>query len=101
MFEAIAERVRQEDDHQTDDSALHRVFDWAGERSELLAQIASLLTTLPEQDLPTWVVPKLLNLAGAQEASDVKRQVLSKWAKSTANGRLKSAAMTQLKKMTG
>lgn len=97
VFQALAERVRQEEDPGREDAALQRLLDWIGTRRDQLGQGVALLTDLPEGDLPVSLPPRVAQLATTAEEKAMVRRLLEKWAHGTA-GRLKASAATVLKK---
>ncbi|MBX3221909.1 MAG: hypothetical protein KF795_15440 [Labilithrix sp.] len=99
VFEALAERARQEDDLGTTGSAFVRLCDWTEARPDLFGQFVTFLTGLPDARLPVSIVPRLQTMGG--EDGDRRAQVkavISKWAQGTA-GPLKNAAKTRLSKL--
>jgi hypothetical protein len=97
VFEALADRTRQEEDHSNAESALNRIFDWIDSNPALFGQLIALLTSLPEDDLSPALVPKLLNLAVDPEKRAMAKKLLEKWASSSSNNILKKAAEGRLK----
>lgn len=98
VFESLGERARREDDPSVPTSALFRICEWTGARTELLGQFVTFLASLPETSLPIAVVPRLLALGNlGPEQDKLVRQLVEKWAKVSQNLRLRTAAGRHLK----
>ncbi|MCL4740969.1 MAG: hypothetical protein KJZ54_02085 [Phycisphaerales bacterium] len=99
VFEALAERSREEEDRTADTSAFQRAFDWVQERAELFGQLMTLLVSLTEDGVPFNVPARLLRMATDDEKKRLVRTVLEKWSKSGANLQLKGTSDLALKKL--
>lgn len=99
VFEALAERSREEEDRTGDTSAFQRSFDWAEARPELFGQLMTLLVSLAEEGVPFNVPARLLRMAIDDEKKRLVRTVLEKWSKSGANLQLKGMSDLALKKL--
>src|SRR6202043_3916864 len=67
VFEALTERVRQEEDHNDERSAVRRCFEWAEARPELVVQMLTFLEGLPASTLPAYAVVNVLGLPVSDE----------------------------------
>jgi hypothetical protein len=94
VFEALADRARQEEDLGAADSAFMRTFDWIRVRPELFGQFTLFIDGIPHSSVPMQAVPKVHNLAPA-DMKGTAEQILEKWAGS-ATTRLKNAATSTL-----
>lgn len=94
IFEALADKARQEDESDDERSNLGQLCLWTIERPELYAQAITFLSTFPDEQLPIWVVTKVLAFPG-QDKTHIKL-LLEKWSKSS-NVPLKGAASAKLK----
>lgn len=99
VFQALAERARQEDDPGREESSLWRILDWMAARRELFGQGISLLSDLPEGELPVSLPPRIAQVAASPEEKVLARRLLEKWGRSPANDRLKNAAFAVVKKL--
>jgi KAP family P-loop domain len=97
VFEALTERVRQDDDLGADGSALSRTFEWVTARPELYGQIITLLESLPDQSLPPSVAPRVLRMATGEEQTRLARGLLQSWSQASGSQTLKRAATQTLK----
>jgi hypothetical protein len=97
VFEALTERVRQDDDPGAEGSPLSRTFDWIGARPELYGQMITLLGSLPDQTLPPSVAPRVLRMASGEEQTKLARGLLQRWSQASGNQALKRAATQNLK----
>lgn len=98
VLEGISSRVRQEEDYGADASAFQRLFDWGEARPELLGQIVTILNGLPEESLPMFTPIKLVNICNETPTAPAAWQLITRWADSSANTKLKKAAVSALKK---
>ncbi len=99
VFQALAERVRQEEDPGREDSALARILDWMAARRDQFGQGMTLLTDLAEKELPVSLPPRIAQLSASADEKAMAKRLLEKWARATTNDRLKAAAATVLKKL--
>ena len=94
IFEALAEKARQEDDFDDERSALGQLCLWTIERSDLCAEAITFLNTLPDDQLPIWAATKVKSFPVADKTHI--KLLLQKWSTGT-NAALKGAAAAQLK----
>jgi len=98
VFEALAGRIREDDDFGSESSAFGRAIDWAKARRELVGQLAPLLASLPEDRIPPVTPMKLVDL-GSKSATDPIAKLFTQWQKSS-NLTLKNATEQALKRLT-
>lgn len=98
VFEALAGRIREDDDFGSESSAFGRAIEWAKVRRELVGQLAPLLASLPEDRVPPVTPMKLVELGG-KAATDPIAKLFAQWKKSS-NLTLKNATETALKRLT-
>ncbi len=92
VYEALTERVEQEDDVSSDRSALPRLIEFCDKRKELLPQLLSLLGRLPVEQLPVSIPMKLVGMVEGQPAAEQAKQVLTTWKQQTTATRLATTA---------
>lgn len=97
VFEAVTEKVRQEEDHNDERSALRRCFDWAEIRPELVIQMLTFLESLPVISLPVYSVVNLLSLPDSDEKRRFAKRIAEHWATQKENMRLQGIAQSRLK----
>jgi len=97
VFEALTEKINQQDKQTGDNPILKRLFNFCGIRKELVSQILIFVEKLPEQILPipvtTWLVEVTKNTAYAGNA----KKLLTKWSKNTTNTNLAKVCAAKLK----
>jgi len=98
VLEGLGSRVRQEEDYGVETSAFQRLFDWGKVRPELLGQIITILSGLPEDNLPMFTPLRLVNVCSGTQSEPAAWQLISRWADSSTNALLKKAALNALKK---
>jgi hypothetical protein len=98
IFEALADKARNEDESDGEASALAQLCQWTTARPELFSQAITYLNGFPEDRLPIWVVPKVKALIPSGADKTLVRLLFQKWSKGT-NPRLKGAAVTHLKNL--
>lgn len=81
VFEALAEKVREEDDFGSDSAAFLRAIEWVKARRDLVGQLAPLLASLPEDRIPPATPVKLLEMA-AKNPADPIAKLLAQWSMS-------------------
>lgn len=96
VFEALTQKVRQEEDSSVDNSSFKTLFAVCRARPELQSQIISFLTSFPENGLPLSVVPQCESLL-TETAPQALSSLLEKWSKST-NSNLSKVVKQKLKK---
>ncbi|MFO0590452.1 MAG: P-loop NTPase fold protein [Polyangiaceae bacterium] len=100
VFEALGDRIRQEEDPSDPDAPVLRMLEWVEARLDLFGQLATLLQTLPPTGIPISAVPKIINMAGSDEARRrLARDILSRLAQDASPRPLKNAASMQLAKL--
>ena len=95
VFDALALRVRREYDLSAEASPLDLAFQWVKERGELLGQLVTLLSSLPQSRVPNATPMKLINTAGQTHAGPVAK-LLTEWSKT--EGPLKAASAAALRR---
>lgn len=97
VFEALTEKINQQDKQTGDNPVLKRLFDFCAIRTELISQILIFVEKLPELILPlgvtTWLMEATKNTAYVDNAT----KLLTKWSKSTTNTALAKMCATKLK----
>lgn len=99
IFEALASRAREEEDHSKDNSALSALMSWSKSRPELRLQLISFLMAIPDTALPISLPTQLVLACKGTEAETAAKQLLDRWAKSAVNPSLAktaAAAVTRL-----
>ena len=94
IFEALAEKARQEEDANDESSALGQLCLWTANRPDLCAEAITFLSAMPVDDLPIWIATKVRSFPVADKTFVWK--LLEKWSTSS-NTLLKAAATAQLK----
>lgn len=96
VFDALAERVRQDESLAAENSSLFQALDFVGARGELFSQLIILLESLPQEELPIACCPRIKLLA-PDGTNKVSVQLLfKKWQESSV-AKLKTAATNALK----
>lgn len=97
VFEALTEKINQQDKQTGDNPILKRLFDFCRVRSELVSQILIFVEKLPEPILPlaitTWLTEVTKNTAYINNSE----KLLRKWSKSTTNTNLAKMCAAKLK----
>lgn len=99
VFEALAERVREEDDPNAETAALPRIIDWVKVRPDLVGQLAPLLASIPDDRIPAATPIKLVTL-GRTAPGDPIGRLLEQWSTSKVE-KLKGAAQAAVKRPKG
>ncbi len=98
VFEALADRARQDEDPSLETSAFARLCDWSEARPELFAQLLTFLPSMPTASLPMTIVPRLEALSGTdRERLRQSKPLVEAWAKGPASA-LKNVAAKRLQK---
>lgn len=100
IFEAISEKVRTSEDLSGDKSILNVLFEFCDERKELLSQMITLLSKLPEAIIPISTPIKLKNLIKGTDFETSGDKVIQEWTKSTKNTKLAKSASNANKRKT-
>lgn len=99
VFEALADRARQEDDLGHVDSAFTGLYKWTAVRRELFGQFLTFLSGLPDSRPPVSIVPWLETMVGEDaNRRPLVQAILAKWAQGI-SGPLKNAAKARLAKL--
>jgi hypothetical protein len=101
VLQALSERTRQEEDPGDENSALSRLMEWVKVRKELVGQAITVLSELPENNLPPALPPQTILVATGEKEKALVRQLIEKWSKSTVNQKLRVAAEAQVKRNQG
>ncbi len=96
IFEELAQRARSTDDLAGDDSPLNRLFDWSEVRKELVSQLVMLVDGLPDRVIPLSAVPRFVQVCEGTPSEPALWLVVGRWAQSTENAKLKTAANNRL-----
>jgi predicted KAP-like P-loop ATPase len=59
ILDELIEKTRNLEDYSKEDSPLYLAVKWIKERQELSADLISFINTLPDNELPVWIVTKL------------------------------------------
>jgi len=59
ILDELIEKARNLEDYSKEDSPLDLAVKWIKERQELSAELMSFINTLPDNELPVWIVTKL------------------------------------------
>jgi predicted KAP-like P-loop ATPase len=59
ILDELIEKTRNLEDYSKEDSPLDLAIKWIKERQELSAELMSFINTLPDKELPVWIVTKL------------------------------------------
>nr|WP_281719526.1 P-loop NTPase fold protein [Nitrosomonas nitrosa] len=93
VFEALSHRVREEDDFSAESAAFSRIIEWTKARPELVGQLASLLSNLPEDRIPLATPMKLVGLP-RDTPGDPVGKLFGRWLA----GKLKAATEAAMKR---
>ncbi len=78
VFEALAQRVHEADDHADESAILPRIIDWVKARPELVGQLAPLLASIPDEQIPIATPMKLLSLGSVGPGTPLGK-LFEKW----------------------
>ncbi len=93
IFEALADRINQQESHAGESPLLKRIFEFCATRPELTSQLLAYCEKLPEQTLPITMPTWLLDLVGDGEFFSVARKIVEKWSNSGNNNLAKVSAL--------
>lgn len=96
IFTAMADRVRKEEDHGTESSALQRLLKFVRVRVELFNELILLLESLPTVGLPAHLPLSLIDQADGGVTNPTVRKLLESWKNNPANRTLSKAAEAEL-----
>jgi len=99
IFEALCERIKQEDDLGDEKSSFARLLGFIKARPSLFSQYIVHLSDLSEAVLPPQVVTAVITLADDTPKQSVAKPLLVKWTHS-ANAKLKKLAKARVEKLT-
>jgi hypothetical protein len=91
VFEALSQRAIQEEEFNTTNRSLMRLFDWAQYRPELRGELVALMRRLPDGSIATALIPKLLGLSQGHESENAAYELLEKWSTGSNSGLAKIA----------
>ena len=94
VFEGLAQRVREADDHSDDTAVFPTLLEFAKTRPELVGQLAALLATIPEERIPA-ATPMTLVALGANNAIG---KLFEQWSASNTD-KLKAATTAAMKRL--
>ncbi len=95
IFEALTQKIRQEENINGDAPAFRGIFELSKEKSELKSQLTAFLLNYPEGQLPVTSVTLAESVLKDSDTT-VLRDLLKKWASSN-NSRLAAVAKRKLK----
>jgi|Deesub1362A_J573_1020465.scaffolds.fasta_scaffold02489_7 predicted KAP-like P-loop ATPase len=102
ILDVIIERVRNTEDHSDKNSPLGIAVEWIKVRPELSAEFMSFISTLPDAELPIWIVTGLETALKNTPQHSALIQFLERISNSTTAGNsLKKAAQNRLKSLRG
>jgi hypothetical protein len=96
VFEAIAERVRGEDDLSADTASFPSIIEWVKARPDLVGQLAPLLASIPDDRIPPATPMKLVTI-GRTAPGDPVGKLFERWSTSNSE-KLKGAALAAMKR---
>ena len=99
VFDAIVERVEQEEDFNAGESALPPLVDFCSKRSELAPQLLTFLGRLPTEQLSVGLPMRVVGAINDSPAAGQGRTLLSEWSIQTANSGLAQAAKNALERL--
>lgn len=99
VFQALTERVREEEDLGADLSAFNRLYDWVEKRPELFNQFVAFVGGLPEISLPPTIVLRLEKLGKDRGVIELVKELFQQWVASPGSSPVKAAAANRLKKL--
>lgn len=100
VFDALSERVRQEEDLGNEHSSLMRILDLVGARGELKAQLITVLMRLPEGKIPVQIVPIFIGMVQGTEVASSAYKLIQQWSQSASNRALATVAARRLKDLS-
>jgi hypothetical protein len=97
VFEALTEKINQQDKQTGTNPILKRLFDFCAIRTELISQILIFVEKLPELILPFSVTTWLIEITKSSSYSESATKLLTKWSKNSINTHLAKVSATKLK----
>ena len=102
ILDELIDKTRNLENYSKEDSALYLAVKWIKERQELSAELMSFINTLPDNELPVWIVTKLESALKDTEHHSMLIQFLKRISSSqTSNKALSKAAKNRLSKIMG
>lgn len=100
ILNELIDKIRKKESHSDKNSPLRISIDWIAERPELTAELMTFINTLPDNELPVWIVTRLEIALKDTEHIQVLIQFFDRLSKSqTAQNPIKNAAKSRLSKM--
>lgn len=100
ILDELIEKARNLEDYSKEDSPIDLAIKWCKERQELLAELMSFINTLPDNELPVWIVTKLESVLKDTAHNSTLIQFLKRISNSqTATKALSKAAKNRLSKI--
>lgn len=100
ILDELIEKARNLEDYSKENSPLDLAVKWIKERQELSAELMSFINTLPDNELPVWIVTKLESALKNTAQHPTLIQFLKRISKSkTASKSLSKAAKNRLTKI--
>jgi len=95
--QALAERMRQEEDWSAENSALAMICHWAEVRPDVVSQVLIDLGSLPTDDLPLLLPQNVSGFAkgGAHDAA--AKRIVTRWSQESKPGNFQQESTKQLK----
>ena len=97
VFEALTEKINQQDKQIGTNPILKRLFDFCAIRTELISEILIFVEKLPELILPFSVTTWLIEITKNSTYSESATKLLTKWSKNSINTHLAKVSATKLK----
>jgi len=98
IFEALCEKVKQEDDLGDEKSAFARLLKFVKSKPSLFSQLIAHLITMPDSVLPPTVLTSVISMSDDVSKRVVAKPLLEKWTQSS-NSQLKKLAKTRVPKL--
>jgi KAP family P-loop domain len=99
VFQALTEKVREEEDLGDELSAFNRLYDWVNSRPELFNQFVAFVRELPEMLLPPTIALRLEKLGKEREAIELVKELFQQWNASPGSSPVKAAARKRLENL--
>jgi len=100
LLDALSERVRTEEGVEDDKSALMLLLRFPNARSEMFGQVLTLLSNLPDAQIPFTVPLKLIPMIADQpERRAPVEAILKRWEAQAVDPQLRNAAIAALKRL--
>ena len=99
VFEAIMERVELEEDLRAEKSPLSTLVDYCEVRKELLGELLSVISRLPNEQLPIVLPMRLVSITNGTSSAPQLKQLLETWKGQDTNNQLSTAASNALSRI--